>query len=194
MRFVKTTLKVLGNRLPIGSEILSVFNVILFVVFGWSIRGFLFVLPSFLLYYQLGDIAAILFYMLAFALLESLFLTFGLVLISIIFPSNWLKTGFGYKGFLVLSVSTIGLVLYQGYYKVGFFQAFIKDDYSTLFPMLIGFVVCLIILGLLFWIFKNSSRIKSSLLTFIDQFGVFAYIYIPLGLIGLIVVLVRNLW
>lgn len=187
------TLTIFQNRLPIRSEVVSVFNFIQFVVFGWSIRGFLFVLPSFLLYFQIGDIASILFYMLAFALMESILLTVILVLLSVILPSIWLKTGFGYKGFLVILVSTIGLILYQGYYKVDFFETLIKNDYSTLIPLMIGFIVCLISVTFLFWLFNNTSRRRSYLLIFIEQFGIFAYIYIPLGLIGMIVVIIRNL-
>ena len=181
------------KRLPFRAEILSVFNVVLFVVFSWSIRGFLFELPSFLLYFQLGDIASILFYMLAFALIESFFITGGLVMCSMVFPSNWFKVGFGYKGFLIILVATIGLIFYQGYYKVGFFDTLIKNDYSPVRPLFIGLIVSVVALIGLFWIFNNKSRLKSYLLIFIEQFGVFAYIYFPLGLVGILVVIVRNI-
>jgi hypothetical protein len=193
MRVYKVVLEVLRERMPVRTEILSAFNIVLFVVFGWSIRGFLFVLPSFLLYFRLGDISAILFYMLAFALLESIFLTGLLVISSMVFPSNWLKLGFGYKSFLIIFVATIGLIFYQGYYKYGFLDMLIKDNYSALQPLFICLIVCVITLFALFWLFNNQSRFKHSLLIFIEQFGVFAYIYIPLGLIGIIVVVVRNI-
>ena len=186
-------LKVVGNRLPFKAEILSVFNVVLFVVFGWSVRGFLFVLPSFLLYFQLGDIIAILFYMLGFALIESLVLTGGLVIGSMLIPAKWFKMGFGYKGFLIIFVATIGLISYQGYYKYGFFETLIKNDYSTLRPLFIGLIVSAITLVGLLWLFNVKSRLRNYLLVFIEQFGIFAYIYIPLGIIGVCVVVVRNI-
>jgi hypothetical protein len=193
MRLFNILLKGFGSRLPFKSEILSVFNVVLFVVFGWSVRGFLFVLPSFLLYFQLGDIIAILFYMLGFALMESLLLTGGLLIGSMLLPAKWFKIGFGYKGFLIIFVSTIGLILFQGYYKYGFFETLIKNDYSTLHPLFVGFIVSLLILVGLLWFFKGESRLRNYLLVFIEQFGVFAYIYIPLGIIGIIVVVLRNI-
>ena len=193
MQSFKKLLSVFGNRLPFKAEILSVFNVVLFVVFGWSVRGFLFVLPSFLLYFQLGDIIAILFYMLGFALIESLVLTGGLVMGSMLLPANWFKIGFSYKGFLIIFVATIGLIYYQGYYKYGFFETLIKNDYSTLRPLFIGLIVGVTILVGLLWLFNDKFRLRNYLMVFIEQFGVFAYIYIPLGVIGVLVVVVRNI-
>jgi hypothetical protein len=194
MRLFNILLNGFGSRLPLKDEILSVFNVMLFVVFGWSVRGFLFVLPSFLLYFRLGDIIAILFYMLGFALIESLFLTGGLLVGSLLLPAKWLKIGFGYKGFLIIFVATIGLILFQGYYKYGFFETLIKNDYSTLRPVFIGFIVSIFTLAGLLWLFRDGrSRLRNYLLVFIEQFGVFAYIYIPLGVIGVIVVVLRNI-
>lgn len=185
--------KLLKKRLPVRTEVLSVFNVVLFVVFGWSIRGFLFELPSFLLDFQIGDIASILFYMLAFALLESLCVTAGLVLGSMVFPSHWFKLGFGYKSFLIIFVATIGLIFFQGYYKYGYFDILVKNDYLPLMPLLIGLIIGLIALIGLLWFFNNKPRPKYYLLNFIEQFSVFGYIYIPLGLLGILVVIVRNL-
>ncbi len=144
MRVFKFTLDVIRKRLPVKAEILSVFNVLIFVVFGWSVRGFLFEIPSFLLYLSLGDMAAVVFYMMAFAFFECVLLTGGLVIVSMILPQNWLKTGFAYKGFLIILVATTCFILFQGYYKVGFFQNIINNDYSHIQPMLIG-----VILGLM---------------------------------------------
>ena len=49
MQAFRIALDVLRRKLPVRAEALSVFNVLIFVVFGWSIRGFLFEIPSFLL-------------------------------------------------------------------------------------------------------------------------------------------------
>ncbi len=192
MRILSSVLEVIGKRLPVRAEILSILNVVLFVLFGWSIRGFLFEIPAFLLYLGLGDITAILFYMMAFALLESVILTGGLVILSMVLPSNWLKTGFAYKGFLIILISTIGLILFQGYYKIGFFQYLIKNDYSVFQPVFAGLIISVLGLNGLFWIFRKRPRLQNYLSKFIEQFGVFGYIYVPLGVIGILLVFVRN--
>ena len=193
MRNHPSILEAARKRLPVRAEILDVFNVIIFAVFGWSIRGFLFEIPAFLLYLGLGDITAVLFYMLAVALLESIVVTGGLVIVSMVLPPNWLKAGFAYKGFLIILVATIGLILFQGYYKIGFFQNLIKNDYSDFQPVLAGLIIGVLGLIGLFWLFHIKPRLQHYLSKFIEQFTVFGYIYIPLGVIGILVVLVRNL-
>jgi hypothetical protein len=193
MRIFALGLEAIRKRAPVRAEILSVFNVVLFVLFGWSIRGFLFEIPSFLLYLGLGDISAILFYMMAFALFESVLVTGGLVFVSMVFPSNWLKVGFAYKGFLIVIVATIGLILFQGYYKIGFFQNLVQNDYSPFQPVFIGLIVSLIGLSSLFWLFHNKPRLQNYLSNFIEQFSVFTYIYVPLGVIGILMIFVRNI-
>jgi hypothetical protein len=194
MQAFRITLDMLRRKLPGRAEVLSVFNVLIFVVFGWSIRGFLYEIPSFLLYLNLGDMTAVVFYMMAFAFLECVLLTAGLVLVSLILPSTWLRTGFAYKGFLIILVATTGFILFQGYYKVGFFQNLINNDYSPFRPVLIGTVLGFVLLVGLFWLFHNRPRLQKYLSGFIDQFSVFSYIYVPLGVIGILVVFVRNIF
>ena len=194
MQAFRIALDVLRRKLPVRAEALSVFNVLIFVVFGWSIRGFLFEIPSFLLYLSLGDISAVVFYMMAFAFFECVLLTGGLVIVSMILPSNWFRTGFAYKGFLIILVATTCFILFQGYYKVGFFQNIINNDYSHIQPMVIGVIVGLMGLIGLFAIFHNKPRLQNYLSKFIEQFSIFAYIYVPLGVIGILVVFVRNIF
>jgi hypothetical protein len=193
MRALDPVLLFFKRRVPGRSDILSVFNVVVFVVFSWSVRGFLFELTSFLLYLHVLEIASILFYMMAFALLESFFIMGVLLLFSVALPSTWLKVGFGYKSFLIMLISTIGLILFQGYYKYGFFETLIKNDYSTLRPLFFGGMIAVFVMVGLLRVFKYPSKLKGYLMGFIEQFGIFAYIYLPLGLIGLLILLVRNI-
>jgi hypothetical protein len=192
MRNFLLGLELMRKRLPITADILRLFNIVLFVVFSWSIRGFLFEIPAFLLYLSLPDISQILFYMLAFALLESIFVTGGLVLVSMILPSNWFRSGFAYKGFLIILAATIGLILFQGYYKIGFFQDLMRNDYSDFKPILAGLMVSILSLTILFWLFHIKPRLQKYLSVLIEQFSVFGYIYLPLGVIGFLVVIIRN--
>ncbi len=90
----------------------------LFSVFGWSIRGFLFKVPALTLYFGLKNNLAVLCYMLAFALVETLIVTGVLILISMLLPARFLRQGFAYKGFLTILVASIALILFQGYSQV----------------------------------------------------------------------------
>jgi hypothetical protein len=185
--------KWITSRLPERKELREVFNVVLFSVFGWSIRGFLFKMPSFLLYFGLKNNLAILCYMLAFALIETLIVTGVLALISMLLPARVLRKGFAYKGFLTILVASIALILFQGFSQVNFFKDVEASNYSSVPPLVVGLVVAVAALVVLFWIFQRWPRFQKYLLTLVEQFGVFTYIYVPLGLIGLVVVIIRNL-
>ena len=181
------------SRLPERNELREVFNVVLFSVFGWSIRGFLFKMPALTLYFGLKNNLAVLCYMLAFALVESLIVTSVLVLISMLLPARVLQQGFAYKGFLTILVASVALILFQGFSQVNFFKDMLVNNYSSVPPLVVGLVVAVAALVLLFWIFQRWPRFQKYLLTLVEQFGVFTYIYVPLGLIGLMVVIIRNL-
>ncbi len=193
MHGLNSVSKWIVGRIPARRELVKVFNVVLFCVFGWSIRGFLYKIPAFTLYFGLKNNLAILCYMLAFALLESLLVTGALMMISLLLPSRFLKEGFAYKGFLTILVTSIALILFQGYYHIDFFKDMVADNYSSVLPFGVGLVVCAAVLFTLFWIFHRWPRFQKYLLSLVEQFSVFAYIYVPLGLIGLMVVIIRNL-
>lgn len=183
----------LGSRIPARREILEVFGVVLFVVFGWSIRGFLYKIPAFSLYFGLRTDLAILCYMFAFALFESLLATVALVALASFFPPQILKSGFAYKGFLIVLVGSIALVAFDGYYRVEFFKDLMAGDRSSIPPLVFGLVVSLgILLGLL-WLFHSRPWLQKYAHYATQQISVFTFIYVPLGLIGLIVVIARNL-
>ncbi len=193
MKVLNSAFRGIRNRLPLRSDIWTVFNIVLFVVYGWSIRGFLFELPSFSLYFRLWNLTGILFYMFAFALLETLIVTGVLVVVSVFLPSAWFKHGFAYKGFLVVVVATVAAILFQGYYKIEFFQDIGRNDYSSLWHLLQGFGVAVAVLAVLIWVFRRYEVPQRRLLALADQFSVFTYIYVPLGLVGLVMVIVRNI-
>ena len=170
--------------LPAWKDIFIVLSATVFAIFSWSIRGFLFILPSIGLRYAAMEIIAIFFYMMAFALLESFLTTGGLVVVSAILPRTWFREGFSYKGFLVALVGSIASIRYQAFLGFEFPET---NTYllwaGVLFLVLIG-------LGLLF---HFIPRFQFVLMSIADRFTVFAYLYIPIGILGLAVVVFRNL-
>jgi hypothetical protein len=173
--------------------VLLVFGLVLFAVFGWSIRGFLFKLPAFALYFGVGADLAVLAYMMAFALIESLIVTAVLVALAALLPAGWLRAGFAYKGFLIVLVATAAIILFEGYYRADFLKD-ILAGYSYMFPPFIaGLLGSILALGVLLWLFRRYKRLQRYAVYALEQISLFTYIYVPLGLIGLVVVLVRNL-
>ena len=176
------------KRLPERSEFYAVLGVVVFVVFGWSMRGFLHEVPSFILYFKIGQILAVFSYMMGFALLESLLVTFGLGLLSLILPARWFKNGFVYKSFITVVLGGIAMLWLENTVM----------SWNNKFPpmeLLLTFagitVAAWVALLLLLHFVKPLQK---ALLFIADRIGVMVYLYVPLGVLGLFVVLIRNLW
>ena len=181
------------RRLPARRDTLQVFGVVLFAVFGWSIRGFLYKIPAFTLYFGLLNNLSILGYMLSFALIESLLVTASLLVLSVILPARALKEGFAYKGSLIVFTATVAMILFELWFRIDFFKDIMAGQYYMLPPFVIGLVLSVASLLALVWLFHSRPRLQKYVLLAADQLGIFTYIYVPLGLIGLFVVIIRNI-
>ncbi len=186
-------LQLISRRLPARAEALQVFSIVLFAVFGWSIRGFLYKIPAFSLYFGLTSNLAILSYMLAFALLESALVMGFLLLLSVVLPSRWFQQGFAYKGFVIILVTTIASIVFESWYQVEFFKDIMAGDTSSIPPFIIGLIVAIITLFALLWAFRALPWLQKISRLVMEQLSIFTYIYVPLGVLGLAVVLFRNL-
>jgi hypothetical protein len=178
-------MKTLTNRLPTRIDIELVLGFLCFAVFTWSIRGFLAELPSFLLYYNIGNIFGVFSYMMAFALLESLFIMGLLLLTAFLFPERWLRQGFARKATVVILVAGGAMIYLQ---KILTFQLpSLKELALVTGPSLLALIV------LLYFVTSNQ-RLQTVIDNVLERFKIFSYIYVPLGLIGFFVVIVRNIF
>ena len=190
---LSTLSRSIRNRLPARSDTLHVFGVVLFVVYGWSIRGFLFKVPSFALYFGLPSDLAVLSYMFAFALVESAMFMAALLLLAAILPARVLKQGFAYKSFIIVMVAAAASITFEAWYRVDFFKDMMVGMNYMVAPFIIGIVVSILLLAALFWGFHEWPRLQRYASFVMEQLSIFTYIYVPLGLLGLVVVLIRNL-
>ena len=175
------------KRLPERNEFYAVLGVVVFVVHSWSVRGFLHEVPSFILYFKIGQILAVFAYMMGFALLESLLVTFGLGLLSLTLPVSWFKNGFVYKSFITVVLGGVAML---------WLENTIMSWNNKFPPMELLLTFAGITLGVwvaLLLFFHFFKPLQKPLLFIADRIGVMAYLYVPLGVLGLIVVLIRNL-
>ena len=172
------------NRFPHRSEIIAVLSIAVFVCFSWSILGFFHKLSSFLLYLKLGDIGAIFAYMMAFAMLESLAVTAILILLSALLPSNWLRDGFAYKGFVVLLIATADAFL---------FQKSLEEIFPSILNLVLFSVVPIILIAILISLVHAQPKVQNLLVKVQDRFLIMLFLYLPIGLISLLAVTVRIL-
>jgi hypothetical protein len=122
--------------------------------------------------------------MMAFALLESLAATGLLILLTTVLPSSWLKEGFALKGFVILLVAALTAIL---------FQKALRDHFPSPQMLLTYTVLPLLVIVLLVWIVNSQPKIQNILLSVQDRILIMLFIYIPIGVIGLMVVMARDL-
>jgi hypothetical protein len=174
----------IGNRFPHRSEIISVLGVGVFVCYSWTIIGFFNKFSSFILYFRPSEIADIFAFMMAFALLESLTVTAVVVLLSALLPSRWLKEGFAFKGFIFLVVAAITAII---------FQKLLTDHYPSPWMLLGVSIIPLVVIAFLIFVIHSQPKVQNILLSIQDRILILLFIYVPIGLISLIVVMYRNL-
>ncbi len=146
--------------------------------------GFFNKLSSFLLYFTVGEILSIFAYMMSVALLESIAVTILLVLLSIVLPPNWLRDGFAYKGFVIVAIATAASIL---------FQKFLPDDYPSTLMLAVSAIVPIVLIVTLIGIGQAFPKLRSLLLDVQDRISIMLYIYVPIGILSLMVVFIRNL-
>jgi hypothetical protein len=172
------------NRFPSRSDMIAALAVAVFVCFSWTIIGFFNKLSSFILYFTPGEIGNIFAFMMAFALLESLVAAGLLILLSAVLPSSWLRDGFAVKAFVILLVAALAAIL---------FQKALRDYFPSTQTLLAYSMIPLLVMAFLVWFVHSRPRLQKILLSVQDRILIMLFIYVPIGVIGLLVVMARDL-
>ena len=180
----KTILHFFQKRLPEKNEMFLALSMAAFLVFTWSMRALFFNFPAFLLSYTVGEILVIAAYMLAFALLETLLATLVILILAVILPGALLKDGFSYKA---------------AFFFIGFGVISIHLQYVMTNQPKISFLLLELGRALALWLVpvlltRTVTLARRIVMDTLDRLTIFAYIYLPLGALSLLVVTVRLLW
>jgi hypothetical protein len=163
---------------------------IVFIVFTWMLYRFFYQVPSWLGYLSLWGVLVIAAYALSFSLFESLTFMGFLLLLSLIFPARFFKDKFVAQGCTVTLAASAGAVLLQRKINVLSRLEVWHIQVSAL-AFLILVTLLIFISSLLFERFRFLPRLIHAIA---DRMTLFAYLYVPLGLVGLVVVILRNLF
>lgn len=176
-------------RIPTRQEILPVFAVFVFFGFSWALYRLFWYIPSWLEYLNVAKVLTILAYVLAFTLIESLLLTAGLLLFSLVFPPRFFKQNYAIIGSSLAALLGLCAVLIQRRINLVYRQELWQlIAYPLVFLLLL--VIAVLVLRFLFEQLPALARFASAVA---ERLTIFAYFYVPLSLIGLAVVLLRNL-
>jgi len=176
------------SKLPKTDAVLTVFAVITAMTYGWTFVAFLWKLPSWLHYLNLGEILAIYSYSLLTDFSESILLLALILFLCLILPARLMRDVFILRG-TVLALGILGGMMFL----LGFYINSEAGTIGTLpaWPVILG---CATLLTLALDVYaRKSLRVASALTGLAERLTVFLFINLPLSLLALIVVVVRNL-
>lgn len=179
----------ISSKLPPRREILPVFSLVLFIVFSWTLYRLFWYVPSWIQYLTIWEVFILGAYALGFALLEGVFVLFLALLLALIFPAKRFRDQFIAQGSTFVLLIGAGAVALQR--KMGILYSLSLREiffYPILFLALVVFI--LLVTSYLYDRFRTVPALIGSVA---ERMTVFAYIYIPLGLLGLIIVTLRNI-
>jgi hypothetical protein len=175
--------------MPDGRSILGVYAVIVILVYSWTLFTSFYKLPSWLFYLSIGQILSVYAYSFSIDLIESIIALAGILLLNFtIFLALKNKEEFQSRSIILavilLGTSMLRLALFQNYEDI---NAFLSSE-------LLWWIIA-IPLGLILAVFAPRIKMVRTLLEgFAERATVFVYIYIPLSILSLIVVFIRNAW
>ena len=172
----------LGKKLPPFHEISSLFATIVFLVYCWTSVAFLWKVPIWNYFLSPGEIAIIVAYILASSLFESALILFVFLFASLVLPSRWLSNKFIVRSSIIIFALTFWVALFD---LSSLLELPTKRDILTFmvgFPLTAG-------LGIL--LADRMSLVRRLMIFVSDQLIVFLYLWIPLSLIGTLIVILR---
>ncbi|MCC7129262.1 MAG: hypothetical protein IT297_02585 [Anaerolineae bacterium] len=183
-------MKSIQSRFPSRQQLLPVFAIFTFFGFSWSLYRMFWYVPSWLEYLSVWKVLTIVAYVLAFALVESLTMSGFVLLFSLFFPGQIFKANYIALGSSLAGLISLAAILIQR--KINLVYRLTLRQLAV-YPLafLLGMALFVLVLSWLFWRFPILVRIVNSIA---ERMTLFAYLYVSLGLVGMLVVIGRNLF
>jgi hypothetical protein len=178
-------MKIFGSihRFPTLRENIQVYAVVAVPVYAWTILWLFWELPSWLNFLAVDEIVPIFAYALTTNLLESVLILAGLNFFCFLLPAHWFQDSFIVRSFLFL-LPALGFLMYYA----SLFKEEVDPPASLLLWSPVVFVACVFASLLL----SRIPTVKNLVESIADRLTIFLYLIVPLSLLALLLVLVRN--
>ena len=176
--------RAMKSRLPDFNEILPVYAVLVFFLFGWATIDFFWKLPAWLFYLNLGEVGVIYSYGAVTEFIESLIYLCILLVLAAILPAQIMKNKFQIRG-TIAALFILGIIELTSY-----FIAF--RDIKPAVSALVALLICGLLGTALLWLSSKYVFIEQVIRQTVDRMVIFLYVYLPMAGIAIIVVLIRN--
>jgi len=185
-------MRILGKELPPKSEIAPIFATIVFPIYSWTIYRLLWNLPSWLKdLFSIWDMLILIAYGLAFALIESLTILGFVLFLRVVLPEKYFKDKFVAQGTAMLWVFFISTIVAQ-YTIASFIFNWRPKEFAVYSTLLLA--ACILLIAVLPRVLIHRfTKLESFFASLADRMTIFLFIYLPLGVLSLIVVILRNI-
>jgi hypothetical protein len=178
-------LAIFKNRLVSKQEIYYTFVACSFPVYLWTFYKIFNQIPAWITKLNVGEVASVSAYAVAFSLFESLILCLLFLILAGILPERIFRRKFVAHVMMIMLVSAVWAVIAQFNYS---------DVYGWTFADLLPWlVIYLFSILLIYFLVQRFERFSRFVYRFVQRISVLATLYILVGVIGLIVVVLRNI-
>lgn len=174
------------EKIPRSQKLSSVYAIVVLMVYSWTIWWFLWKLSSWLYYLRLDEILVILMYSISVNFIESL-LVFALIIgVSLLLPKTWF-----YDQFVARGTALVLLSLGYTMYIASLFQN--KGDFPRSYMLRLSVPVLIAILFLVY-LSAKIGFVRKVLEEIANRATIFLYLAVPVSIISVIIVILRNLF
>ena len=178
-------MKSILERFPERDATLPVYAVIAIPIFGWTLVSWFWKLPSWLNFLTAGEITAVFFYAMLTAFVESLLVLGLMVLLCLFLPPRVLRDEFVVRGTWLaigLTLAVLGHAVWRGLTRFTYIEV------SLIVWSAAGLAISVLLTAL-----STRVRFMARAAEWLsDQLTVFLYIFVPLSVLAILVVFVRN--
>ena len=173
------------ERFPERDATLRVYAVIAVPIFGWTLVSWFWKLPSWLNFLTAGEITAVFFYAMLTAFVESQLVLSLMLLLCLLVPTRVLRDQFVVRGTWLaigLTLAVLGNGVWRGLTRFTYLEV------SLILWSMAG-------LGISVFLTILSTRVRFMARAaewFSDRLTVFLYVLVPLAVLSIVVVFLRN--
>jgi hypothetical protein len=181
-------IKSFAARLPDSRNMMGLYAVIVCLVYSWTLFTSFYKLPAWMFYLNLGEIASIYAYAFLFDLVESILLLlvvlfFEFTLFLYFNNREEFQTRAVIMTFALLCSMAIRLALFKDYEQM---DGFVNGAPAWLALAIATSMLCGVLVS-------KSSAVRRIVGGFAERAVIFLYIYLPLSLLSVVIVIWRNL-
>lgn len=171
------------SRLPSMGQLTAVYGVIVLMVYGWTIYWYLWKLPSWLYFLTLGELLVTFSYAMIVNFIESLLILLVPVLLSLLLPHHWFRERFVAQGVVLVVLLLIALMNYLN----------VITGLQDFPPGLGGKVLAaIIVIAFLIFLVGRIELLSKVVGEIGNRATIFIYIFLPISVLSIFVVLIRN--